>query len=108
MWIFGDLTSDYVSFTTVEHDYTYADPEQGGVTLTEIGDLETPSQYAYIQGLAGLMGILKIDEDALESLQQRVKNLGYTHIALHKAEAQVTMVDACAAAYEESFAGSGV
>lgn len=108
MWFFGDLTYDYVSFTTVEHDYTYADPEQGGVTLTEIGDLETPSQYAYIQGLAGLMGILKIDEDALESLQQRVKDLGYTHIALHKAELQVTMVNAGADQYDKSFAGLGI
>lgn len=108
MWFFGDLTYDYVSFSTVQHDYSFADPARGGVTTAEIGDTVNASKYIYVQGLAGLMGALKVDETALEGLKQKAVDLGYSHIALHRAELQVTMVDSGAEQYDLSFPTLGI
>lgn len=108
MWFFGDYTYDYISFSTVEHDYAYADPAKGGVTTAEIGDTIHPSKYIYVQGLAGLMGALKVDEEALAGLKQKAVDLGYTHIALHRAELQVTMVDSGVEQYSRSFSSLGI
>lgn len=108
MWFFGDLTYDYVSFTTVQHDYSFADPARGGVTTAEIGDTVNASKYIYVQGLAGLMGALKVDETALDALKQKAVDLGYSHIALHRAELQVTMVDSGAEQYDLSFPTLGI
>lgn len=108
MWFFGDLTYDYVSFSTVKHDYSFADPARGGVTTAEIGDTLVPSKYIYVQGLAGLMGALKVDEDGLDALKRKATDLGYTHIALHRAELQVTMVDSGVEQYDLSFPTLGI
>lgn len=108
MWFFGDLTYDYVSFSTVQHDYSFADPARGGVTTAEIGDTVNASKYIYVQGLAGLMGALKVDETALDALKQKAVDLGYSHIALHRAELQVTMVDSGAEQYDLSFPSLGI
>lgn len=108
MWFFGDLTYDYIGFSTIQHDYTYADPAKGGVSTAEIGDTIHPSQYMYVQGLAGLMGALKVDEDHLARLKQRAVDLGYSHVALHRAELKVTMVDSGAEQYDKSFTSLGV
>lgn len=108
IWFFGDLTYDYVSFSTVQHDYSFADPARGGVTTAEIGDTLVPSKYIYVQGLAGLMGALKVDETALDALKQKAVDLGYSHIALHRAELQVTMVDSGAKQYDLSFPTLGI
>lgn len=108
MWFFGDRTYDYVSFSTVQHDYSFADPAKGGVTTAEIGDTVNASKYIYVQGLAGLMGALKVDETALDALKQKAVDLGYSHIALHRAELQVTMVDSGAEQYDLSFPTLGI
>lgn len=107
-WFFGDLTYDYVSFSTVQHDYSLADPSKGGVTVQEIGNLDIPSKNVYVQGLAGLMGAVRIDSVALAQLQEKVKAKGYSHIALHRAELQVTMADAGSAQYDKSFTALGM
>lgn len=114
MLFFGDYTYDYVSFSTIEHDYAYADPSKGGVRPDEIVkadkiDDNTPvSEYMYVQGLAGLMGLLRVDEDALVGLKRKAEELGYSHVALHRAELQVTMVDSGVEQYDKSFSTLGM
>lgn len=106
---YGEYTTyDYISFSTIQHDYTYADPGQGGIQVSEIGQTTIPTQYMYVQGLAGLMGTLRIDEEHIARLQQRVLDLGYSHIALHRAELQTTLVDADAEQYDKSFPALGI
>lgn len=108
MWFFGDLTYDYIGFSTIQHDYTLADPAKGGVQTAQIGDTIHPSEYLYVQGLAGLMGALKVDEDHIARLKQKVQDLGYSHIALHRAELKVTMVDSGVEQYDKSFNSLGI
>lgn len=108
MWFFGDLTYDHIGFSTIQHDYSYADPAKGGVTAAEIGDTIHPSRYMYVQGLAGLMGALRVDEDHIARLKQRAVDLGYSHVALHRAELKVTMVDSGVEQYDKSFTSLGI
>ncbi len=107
-WFFGDYTYDYVSFSTIGHDYTFADPSKGGVTPAEIGDTVQASEYVYVQGLAGLMGLLEIDREALDRLKRKTEEAGYSHIALHRAELQVTLVDSGMEQYDRSFSSLGI
>lgn len=108
MWFFGDWTYDYISFSTIQHDYTLADPAEGGVTAAEIGDTIHPSRYMYVQSLAGLMGALRVDEDHIARIKQRVIDQGYSHVALHRAELTVTMVDSGPEQYDKSFSALGI
>ncbi|MDE6499243.1 MAG: DUF4270 domain-containing protein, partial [Rikenella sp.] len=62
----------------------------------------------YVQGLAGLMGVVDLDREQLEALKERVRDLGYSHIALHRAEVQFTMVDARVEEYDRSFSALGM
>lgn len=105
---YNDYTYDYICFTTIQHDYTLADPSRGGISISAIGDTTQASEYMYIQGLAGLMGQLRIEKSHLERLQQKVKEQGYSHIALHRAELKVRMVDSGYEQYNKSFTGLGI
>lgn len=107
-WFIGDYTYDFVSFSTIDHDYSYADPSKGGVMQTEIGDTVQASEYIYVQGLAGLMGLIEVDREALDRLKRKTEEAGYSHIALHRAELQVTMVGSGAEQYALSFSNLGM
>lgn len=109
MWFFGDYTYDFVSFSIVEHDYSLADPSvEGSVRVDAGGELVQTDEYLYVQGLAGLMGLIEVDREQLETLKQKVAGMGYTHVALHRAELQVTMVDAGVGQYDLSFTALGM
>ncbi len=105
---YSDRTYDYICFTTIQHDYTLSDPSKGGVPATAIGDTTHASEYMYVQGLAGLMGQLRIEKSQLEHLQQQAVEQGYSHIALHRAELKVRMVDSGYEQYNKSFTGLGL
>lgn len=105
---YGDYTFYNTNFSTVQHDYAEADPSKGGVSVAAIGDTITPSAYCYVQGLAGLMGTLKVDQVGLERLTEKARGLGYSHVALHKAELKVTMVNSGWEQYEKSFTALGL
>lgn len=89
----GDYTIENVNFDMVKNDYSFADPSKGGVTQQEIGDTITQSKHCYVQGLGGLMGLIQIDTAAINRLKAEVKAKGYSYVALHRAELQVTTVD---------------
>lgn len=108
MLFYGDYTYDYICFTTIQHDYTFADPGRGGVRQETIGDMNQATEYVYVQGLAGLMGKLEIDKSCLQRLQERAEALGYSHIALHRAELKVRLVDAGYEQYARSFTSLGI
>lgn len=108
MLFVSDYTFYNTNFMTVQHDYTDADPSVGGVQVAAIGDLENPSEYCYVQGLAGLMSKIKIDASSLERIKAETQAKGYTHVALHKAELQVTIADARWQEYLYSFSSLGM
>lgn len=98
----GDMTFDNVNFNITQNDYSFADPSKKGVVTSQIGDTINESQYCYIQGYRGLMGLVKIDTVSLNQLKAKAIEQGYNHIALHRAELQVAVVDPS----EKRFAGS--
>lgn len=105
----GDMTYDYVSFSTVGHDYALADQTiEGTVRVNAAGEPVQTDRYVYVQGLAGLMGEIEVDRDDLKALQERAKAMGYSHIALHRAALEVTMVDAGEEQYDRSFSSLGM
>lgn len=114
MLFFGDYTYDYISFSMIKHDYALADVATGGINPSliieknKINETTPKTEYLYIQGLAGLMGLIQVDKAGLEALQQKAIDLGYSHVALHRAELQVTMVDAGYQQYNLSFASLGI
>ncbi len=108
-WFINDLTYDFISFSMIEHDYALADQSlTGAVRVDAAGEPVQQDEYVYVQGLAGLMGMIDVDREQLEALKQRVRDLGYSHIALHRAEVQFTMVDAGVEQYDRSFAALGM
>lgn len=107
-WFYGDYTFFNTNFTMVQHDFTAADPSKGGVVAATVGDTVVQSEYVYIQGLAGLMGLLKVDKESLEQLKDKAKSLGYSHVALHKAELRVTMAEPGWEQYDKSFNALGM
>lgn len=108
MFFYGDDTYDYISFMTIQHDYSLANELEGGVMEAEIGSRDKPSEYMYVQGLAGLMGKLELDSLSLDSLKREVQLKGYSHIALNRAELQVKMADAGIEQYNKSFPELGL
>lgn len=71
----GDYSTN-TNITTVEHDYTYADPVKG-VDPARLNDTLTTSPVTYVQGLAGLMTYVEIPWEVLESLKRKVEGEGY-------------------------------
>lgn len=109
MWFFGEKTYDFVSFSMIEHDYSLTDQSlKGSVRVDAAGEPVEQDEYVYVQGLAGLMGVVDLDREQLEALKERVRDLGYSHIALHRAEVQFTMVDAGVEEYDRSFSALGM
>lgn len=114
MLFYGDYTYDYISFSTIQHDYSLANTATGGidpsliVEMDQVDENSPKTEYLYVQGLAGLMGLIQVDKAGLEALKQKAIDLGYTHVALHRAELQVTVVDADADQYDLSFSSLGI
>ncbi|HIW10138.1 MAG TPA: DUF4270 domain-containing protein [Candidatus Rikenella faecigallinarum] len=114
MLFYGDYTYDYISFTTIQHNYTLSNTATGGIDPSLIVEREninkeTPkTEYLYVQGLAGLMGLMQVDTLGIQALKQKALDLGYTHVALHRAELQLTMVDADVEQYDLSFSSLGI
>lgn len=105
---YSDYTFYNTNFMTVQHDYGDADISQGGVQISQIGDLDTPSEYVYIQGLAGLMGFIKVDESSLERIKSETLAKGYSHVGLHKAELKVTFANDTWREYAKAFTTLGM
>lgn len=107
--VFYDPLALYnINFSMIEHDYSYADPSKGGVVLSSIGDLDNPSEYCYVQGLAGLAGLLEINVADIRRLKEDVLQKGYRNMGIHKAELQVMVANPTADGMDGSFEGLGI
>lgn len=74
-----------VNFYTAENDFTLADPAQGGVIKSEIGDSTIQPEVLYVTGMVGLGAQVVIDTAYLEQLRQKTIAAGYKNIAIHRA-----------------------
>ncbi len=108
MLFVGDYVFYNTSFMMLQHDYTQADPAQGGVVAAQVGDTVTSTQYGYIEGLAGLKTWLRIDTADLRRIKEQAVQLGYNHVALQRAELQVNVVDPGYEEYQKTFTGLGI
>lgn len=105
---FGDYTIFNTNFITVQHDYTEADPLRGGVPVAAIRDSVNPSEYCYIEGLASLMTKIRVNEDDIKRIQSEVEAKGYRHVAIQKAELQVSVASPTPEEYARSFTQLGI
>ncbi len=72
-------------FTTIQHDYSTANPSQGGIALEAIGNREILSDRALLQGMGGIGTLVEIDTALIADFKDRVLLDGYSSIAVHKA-----------------------
>ncbi len=92
----------------VEHDYSLADPAQGGVPLAAIGDRTNESQYVYIKGFASLKGWIDLNEASFERIKDQAEAQGYSRVAIHKAKLEFDIVKDNWEEYFRSFSALGV
>lgn len=95
-------------FEMMDHDYSYSDQAKGGVIPSQIGDTINESKFAYIQGLGGLMGLVRVDTASIRKVKEAAVAKGYSRVALHKAELQVSIVGQNADNYDDSFSYLGM
>lgn len=96
-----------VSFEMVRHDYSFADVMAGGVDVDDIGSgMEVRQCFA--QGMGGVGTYVTMPRHGVEQLIARVREEGYSRIALHKAELVFEMVTKSVFNYNQSASKLGL
>ncbi len=104
----SDLAPDFLSFYTINYDYTYSDIAAGGVDPAFIGDTTADRSVCYVQGLAGLKGLLRVDSLDVVRIKNKAKALGYSKVVVHRAELQMSLINDGADEYGQSFKNLGI
>lgn len=85
--------SNNTTFSTSQHDFSFANPSVGGVDPSQIGKLDVQTEHGYIEGLGGLGTWVVFPEEQIEQLLTKARSLGYSTVAVNSAELKLTISD---------------
>ena len=101
------LYAPSVSFTTISHDYSLADPIKG-VDASTINDTIHSQKKTYVQGMGGLMTRIEIPQEQIDKIKNKVKALGYSNIVVNNAVLLVSLVDPSVSSMNQSLPRLGM